>query len=160
MILHTIGSHWYYNNHYSKTSEKFRPITTSRILAQCSPEEIINSYDNTVLYTDYFLDRMIKQIENKKAILIYLSDHGETLGENGEWLHAGDNTASKNPACIIWYSDSYNKTYPNKIVALKKNKDHFIRTDFLFHSILSAGNIPSKIIQNNLNIFHIPDQTK
>ena len=159
IILHTIGSHWYYNNHYSKAFEEFKPVTSSRILAQCSPEEIINSYDNTVLYTDYFLDRLIKQIETKNAILIYLSDHGETLGEGGSWLHAGDNAASKNPACIVWYSNGFKNKYPDKIEAIKKNKNRFIRTDFLFQSILSAGNIPSTIIQNNLNIFYNSDKT-
>ena len=154
IILHTIGSHWYYNNHYSKPFEKFKPITTSRIILQCSPQEIINSYDNTVVYTDNFLDRLIKQLENKKAILIYLSDHGETLGEDGTWLHAGDNNASKNPACIIWYSDIYKKAFPNKSEGIKENKNKFIRTDFLYHSILSAGNIPSKTINSKLNIFN------
>ena len=154
IILHTIGSHWYYNNHYSKTFEKFKPITKSRIITQCSSQEIINSYDNTVVYTDNFLDCLINQLEDKNAVLIFLSDHGETLGEDGTWLHAGDNIASKNPACIIWYSDIYQKKFPNKTKEIKKNKNRFIRTDFLYHSIISAGNIPSKTINTKLNIFH------
>jgi len=64
-VLHVIGSHWYYNNHFSKKCELFKPVTQSRIIAQCSPEEIINSYDNTAVYTDYFLDKLIIQLENK-----------------------------------------------------------------------------------------------
>lgn len=154
IILHTIGSHWYYNNHYSKKFEKFKPVTSSRIIAQCTPEEIVNSYDNTVLYTDFFLDELIEQLEKKNAILIYLSDHGETLGEDGAWLHASDNTASKNPACIIWYSDNYKNKNHDNIEALTKNRNKHLRTDFLYHSILDASNIPSKTIRKEMNIFY------
>lgn len=153
IVLHTIGSHWYYNSHFSDKYKIFKPITSSKILSQCSPTEIINSYDNSVLYTDFFLDELIKLLERKKAILVYLSDHGETLGENGEWLHAGENSVSKNPACIIWYSDSFNAQFPEKVIALKANKNRRFRTDFLYHSILSAGNIPSKSILRQLDIF-------
>ena len=154
IVLHTIGSHWYYNNHFSKPFETFKPVTSSRVIAQCTPEEIINSYDNTVVYTDCFLDMLIQQLEEKNAVLIYLSDHGETLGENGTWLHAGTSVASQNPGCVIWYSERFKAKFPDKITALNKNKNRHIRTDFLFHSILNAGNIPTKVIDNRLNIFH------
>ena len=76
MILHTIGSHWYYNNHFPEKSAKFKPVTDSRIIAQCSRDEIINSYDNTVLYTDFFLDSLIRYFENSNTIILFLSDHG------------------------------------------------------------------------------------
>lgn len=154
LILHTIGSHWYYNNHFSKPFEIFKPVTNSRIIAQCSPSEIINSYDNTVLYTDYFLDRLMHQLEQRNAVVIYLSDHGETLGEDGTWLHAGTDKASQYPACVVWYSDRFKAAFPDKVAALNRNKNRHIRTDFLFHSMLSIGNIPTKIIDNKLDIFH------
>lgn len=153
LILHTIGSHWYYNNHFSKKCELFKPVTQSRIIAQCSPEQIINSYDNTAVYTDYFLDRLFIQLQSKNAIVIFLSDHGEVLGEDGAWLHAGDNIASKNPACLVWFSDIYAMKYPEKLAALEGNQQKRYRTDFLFHSILDAGNIPSSVIRKDLNIF-------
>ena len=154
IILHTIGSHWYYNNHTTSQFEKFKPFTKSRIISQCSPDEIINSYDNTVVYTDYFLDKLIRQLEHRNAILIYISDHGETLGEEGEWLHAGTSNASKHPACIFWFSDSFRKSFPEKVSAIEKNRNKFFRTDFVFNSILSAGNIHTKIIDNKLNVFN------
>jgi glucan phosphoethanolaminetransferase (alkaline phosphatase superfamily) len=154
-ILHTIGSHWYYNNHYTKQFGKFQPETKSRVINQNQPEEIINSYDNTILYTDFFLNEIIKMLENKNALMIYIADHGETLGEEGMWLHAGDNDASKNPAFIVWYSDQYKNKYPEKVNALIQNKNLRWRTDFLFHSILSGCNIPSIVIHNDLNIFSV-----
>jgi glucan phosphoethanolaminetransferase (alkaline phosphatase superfamily) len=153
-VLHTIGSHWYYNNHFSEKYELFKPITTSRIITQNSSEQIINSYDNTIVYTDFFLDQLIAQLENKNALIIYISDHGEVLGENGAWLHAGDNAASKKPACFVWFSDNFAESYPEKINALKTNKDKYYRTDMIFHSILDGGTIQSPIIDRKLNIFN------
>ena len=85
--------------------------------------------------------------------MIYLSDHGEVLGEDGMWLHARDHIASKNPACIVWYSDTFAKKYPDKVTSVAANKANRLRTDFLFHSILDGGEIPTKLIQEDLNIF-------
>lgn len=153
LILHTIGSHWYYNSHFSNEFEYFHPITQSKVVNQCTKEEMINSYDNTVLYTDFVLDELITRIEKENVVLIYLSDHGEALGEDGQWLHAIDAEACKNPACFIWYSESYEKSNREKVEALKKNSERAYNTDFLFHSILSAANISSEVIEDRLNVF-------
>lgn len=153
LVLHTIGSHWYYNNHSAEGFRLFKPISTSRVLTQNSNQQIINSYDNTIVYTDFFLDKLFKLLENENALVLFISDHGEVLGENGEWLHAGDNPASQNTACLVWHSDSYAEKHPQKIEALKQNKDKRYRTDFVFHSILDGATIPSRLIQKELNIF-------
>ncbi len=153
IILHTIGSHWFYNSHYPASFKVFKPTAESKIVLQNSPEEMINSYDNSIIYSDYIVNQLIENLKNKNAILIYLSDHGESLGENGNWLHATDDIQIKNPACFVWYSNTYSNKYPLKIKALYKNKDKRYRTDFLFHSILAASSIPSKTIKPELNIF-------
>ena len=93
-------------------------------------------------------------LENKTALLIYISDHGELLGEDGKWLHAIDHAALKHPAGLIWLSDDYIAKYPAKQQALLHSQNQNWRTDFLFHSILSGANLPSKAISNDLNIFH------
>ena len=131
-ILHTIGSHWYYNNHVPDKAVYFQPTTTNKVVTGNSIEQLVNSYDNTIRYMDYFLDSVISTFENEKAIVIYQSDHGEALGEDGVFLHANDAPFAKNPACVIWYSDSYAKAYPEKIKALVANKDKRYRTDYLF----------------------------
>ncbi|MBN2765108.1 MAG: phosphoethanolamine transferase [Paludibacteraceae bacterium] len=153
IILHTIGSHWYYNSHYSDDFSQFTPVTRSKIISQNTAEEIINSYDNSVLYTDFFINSIIEKLQHTNSVVIYLSDHGEALGEDGNWLHANDNEHLKNPACLIWYSDAYRIKNPEKILAISQNQNLKFRTDYLYHSILSAGNIPSKIIDESLNIF-------
>ncbi len=153
IILHTIGSHWFYNNHVSDELRKFSPVAENRVITKNTSEEIINAYDNTVVYTDFFLKQVINRLRDRNAIMIYLSDHGEALGENGNWLHANDSYSIKNPACMVWYSDKYSVGNMSKIEALEANKNKFYRTDFLYHSILSAAGIPSSVIVPELDIF-------
>lgn len=141
LILHTIGSHWYYNNHVPTQYQYFQPVTDNRVVTDNTREQVINSYDNTVLYADMVVDSMIHRLENRCAILIYLSDHGESLGEDGYWLHAAGAEATKNPACFVWYSDTFAQHYPQKVAALHANHKQRYRTDFLFHSILSIADI-------------------
>jgi len=153
LILHAIGSHWYYNYHYPKEFEIFTPVTSSRIITQNTIEEIINSYDNSILYTDYFLDILIEMLKDNNAVLIYISDHGEILGEDNLWLHAANHEVAKYPACLIWMSEKYIHENQDKLTALIANKDKKWKTDFVFHSVLSAAGIPSAIIQSNLDVF-------
>ena len=153
-IIHMIGSHWYYNNHVPDSLHYFSPVTCNRVVTSNTPEQIINSYDNTIRYTDLILDSIIQRIDDQCAILVYISDHGESLGENGYWLHAAGAEETKKPACIIWYSEGFEKQYPQKIAALKKNQQKHYRTDFLFHSILSIADIKIEDkTSQKLNVF-------
>ena len=102
---------------------------------------------------DFFVDSLIASIANKKAIVIYQSDHGEALGEEGEFLHANETEMAKHPACFIWYSDAYAEMYPDKIKALIANKDKRYRTDYLFYSILLATGIEAEGNCPEMNIF-------
>ena len=141
LIFHTIGSHWYYNNHVPEAQHYFLPITTNRVVTNNSMEQIVNSYDNTIRYTDFVLDSMIQRLENRCAVMIYISDHGESLGERGNWLHATSAIETKNPACVVWYSNSFAERYPDKVYSLNLNSKQRYRTDFLFHSILSLAGL-------------------
>jgi glucan phosphoethanolaminetransferase (alkaline phosphatase superfamily) len=153
LILHTIGSHWYYNNHVPDMYNYFQPTTDNRVVTNNRHEAVINSYDNTIRYTDLVLDSIIARMTNRCAIVFYISDHGESLGENGNWLHAAGAEETKYPACVIWYSDVFAQQYPEKITALYANKNNRYRTDFLFHSVLSAAGISVVDIDSNMNIF-------
>ena len=154
--LHMIGSHWYYNSRINTDFEHFKPIVTSKYVGASTKEQLINSYDNTILYLDYFLNDLINKLEksSKKTILIYLSDHGETLGEDGKWFHAQEHKASKNPAMLVWFSDNFEKSYPLKVDNMKLKKNDSITTDFLFHSILDLSNIQGFKYQKEQSIFN------
>jgi len=152
-ILHTIGSHWYYNNHVPQNMYHFQPLTTNRVVTNNGTERLVNSYDNTIRYMDYFVDSLISTIEDKRAILIFQSDHGEALGEGGLYLHGHEIPGVQNPACFVWYSDKYAETYPEKIKALVRNKNKRYRTDYLFYSVLSAAGIEADGDSPEMNIF-------
>lgn len=152
-VLHSIGSHWYYNLHVPPSCQVFTPTTTNRVVTNNTREEVINSYDNTVVYMDLFVDSLIQRLEHRCAILIYLSDHGEALGEEGIYLHAAEHEVLHLPACIVWYSDSYAARYPQKVAALNANKYKRYRTDFLYHSILSAAGIDAEGRDESVDVF-------
>ena len=152
-ILHTIGSHWYYNNHVPPDYYYFQPVTTNRLITNNSIEQIVNSYDNTIRYLDCFLDSVITRFENQTAIIIYQSDHSEALGENGEYLHANETEQAKHPACVIWYSEKYAQLFSKKIQALHTNQHNRYRTDYLFYSILETVGIKASGENASVNIF-------
>jgi glucan phosphoethanolaminetransferase (alkaline phosphatase superfamily) len=152
-VLHTIGSHWYYNNHVTTEMQLFQPVTENRIVTDNRHEQVVNSYDNTVLYADMIADSIIQRFEQRCAVVLFISDHGEALGEEGKWLHANNTVAAHYPACFVWYSDKYQAAYPDKIDALKRNKDKEYNTSFLFHSVLDACDIRTSFIKQSENIF-------
>ncbi len=92
VVLHLKGSHGpAYYKRYPKQFEKFTPACQSTDLSSCKPEELINAYDNTVLYTDHMLGQtiaLLKKLDTTFATsMMYVSDHGESLGESGLYLH-------------------------------------------------------------------------
>jgi lipid A ethanolaminephosphotransferase len=142
-VLHMMGSHWWYETRYPKSFQHFKPVIKSKYIPSNSKLEMINSYDNTLLYLDYFLNLVISKVEknDSKSLIIYLSDHGELLGENNMWLHAQRGQKSENPAMIIWYSDSFEKHYPDYIENIKRKRNTKINLDFFFPTILDLYKI-------------------
>ena len=153
ILMHTIGSHWYYTTHFYEETSKFKPNIKSKIVSSNTKEEMINSYDNTIVETDRFIHQIIDGLRGSDAVLIYLSDHGESLGEDGYFLHGTDRPELHYPACFVWFSDGYKKKYPAKVDALKRNARRRLRTDFLFHSIIGAASIESVYKEESLDIF-------
>lgn len=152
ILLHCIGSHWWYNAHTTEKFEKFKPVATSRVFSSNSPQQLINSYDNTIIYSDNFWFNVIKPLINQRAIVFYLSDHAENLGEDGIWGHGAEHKALHYPAAWVWFSDSYQKTFPQKVEALKANANKKLNSSFLFHSIIDAANIEMSVkIKGNKN---------
>lgn len=154
LVIHTIGSHWWYRSHYVDSQALFKPEIDSRILSDLSQEQIINSYDNSIIATDNFLYDLKSKFQDRNAIIIYISDHGEALGENGNYLHADDYPELHNPACLIWYSRKYAELYPKKIENLKKNAKRNWSTDDIIHTVLDGADIKCEILNHNSSIFN------
>ncbi len=153
--IHMMGSHWWYETRYPESFRYYRPIIKSKYVPSNTKEEMINSYDNTILYLDYFIDEVIKNVEktNSNTLVIYLSDHGELLGENNLWLHAQNGKESENPAMIIWYSDIFEKEHSKMIENLKLNNSKKTDLDFFFPSIIDLYKIEG-IKYNKSKVFY------
>lgn len=152
-IVHTKGSHWWYNSHYTDEDALFKPEIDSRMLSELTREQIINSYDNTIIATDRFLSALIDRLRHRNAVLIFISDHGEALGENGCYLHGDDYPELHNPACFIWYSPEYASRYPEKVKALRMNASKRWLTDAMFHTALDAASISTEAKIDSLSLF-------
>lgn len=153
LILHTIGSHWWYNAHFPERFERWKPTLSSKVISSNSHEEMLNAYDNTILYSDYFWNAAINRLRHRNAVLIYLSDHGECMGEDGMYTHGADHEALHHPACFVWFSDSYMARHADKVEALRKNRLRKYNSSFLFHSVLSAGGVKCDVFDENEDIF-------
>lgn len=152
--LHMIGSHWWYEDKYTNEYRKYKPIIDGKYIPSLTKAQIVNSYDNTILYLDAFLDSVIKVLEkeNTPSVLIYISDHGESLGENGRWLHS-HTEALTNPAMVIWFSNSFKEKFPEKIISLLENKNQKLSTDIIFHSLIDILNTDNTSYNTSESIF-------
>lgn len=153
--LHMMGSHWWYETRYPDAFRKYTPVIKSKNIASNSQQEMVNSYDNTILYLDYFLDQTIRIMEQDQGenVLIYLSDHGELLGENNQWLHAQAAQSVSNPAMLMWYSDAFAAKHPEWIVRLNAIKTQKLDLDFLFPSVLGLFGVDGIPLDTSKNIF-------
>jgi glucan phosphoethanolaminetransferase (alkaline phosphatase superfamily) len=157
IVVHQFGCHWWYPSNTPEEFEKFTPALKSKSITNEDSMKIVNSYDNLACYTDYFLSKIVEMLKEKNAVMIYLSDHGELLGEEGKWIHAQQTKYEKNPACMIWFSEKYRQKFPFKVNASLQNKDKHFRSDFLFHTILDAGEIESPVYIEKLDLFKTPE---
>ncbi len=163
IVLHQKGSHGpaYYKRHPDSFS-KFTPEYQGNAPQNSNRDELLNAYDNTILYTDYFLAKTIELLKKNAAeydtFLFYMSDHGESLGENGIYLHglpyfmAPDE--QKHIAAIVWLAENTSRKHRVDMATLLKKRDQPISHDYIFHSLLGIFGVKSKIYDHNLDIFH------
>ncbi len=138
-VVHTIGSHWWYKSHYTDRQARFLPDISNKEIAASSQEQIINAYDNTIIATDAFLADLFDSLRGRNAVVLFISDHGEGLGENGVYLHASENEATHYPACFIWYTPEYGRLFPDKVAGARRGKDLRHTTEAIFHTALDLG---------------------
>ena len=151
IVLHTTGSHWNYSARYPQQFGKFTPscdeLSGKQDHSACGIDRLINSYDNSILYTDYFLTEVIERLQSKNAFVIYVSDHGESLGEDGFYGHGGEvRPEQMSVPLLIWFSDKFLKTK-----SLKTNIQN-LSHDNIFHSLLHCSDIKSDIINPQMSL--------
>lgn len=153
IVLHQMGNHGpEYYRRYPDEFAKFKPMCMTGELKDCSQEEIDNSYDNAILYTDYFLSEVIQYLKkydgSHETAMLYVADHGESLGENGWYLHAAPYAIAPKeqthvPA-ILWMGEHFDYS----IEQVKPYKDYMLSHDDVFCSLLVAFELDSKTCES------------
>ncbi|MBB6114793.1 kdo(2)-lipid A phosphoethanolamine 7''-transferase [Rahnella sp. R3(2024)] len=109
IILHTKGSHYLYSDRYPRSFAKYQPECMG-IDDSCSTQEMINAYDNSLLYTDYFLSQVFDQLRDKNAIVFYASDHGESISKSMHFHGTPRDHAppeQRTVPIMVWASDKF-----------------------------------------------------
>ncbi len=159
VVLHQKGSHGpdYYNK-YPPALERFKPVCKSVELNQCTEQELVNAYDNSIVYTDYLLNRvigMLRGFSDRPTLLLYISDHGESLGEHGLYLHGTPYTIApevqKEVPFIVWMSPEFMRHKGVSGAQLQAQTAH--SQDDVFHSVISAFDMRSEVYNAKLDIF-------
>ncbi|POA17415.1 phosphoethanolamine transferase [Pseudomonas sp. FW300-N1A1] len=162
LVLHQMGSHGpEYFKRYPKEYEHFTPVCESNALNNCSRESIVNGYDNTLVYTDYVLSTLIDLLRSNQdkvdTAMLYLSDHGESLGEYNLFLHGTPYMLApdqqKHVAMLAWFSDSYQKSFSVDTHCLQLSRDKPLSQDNLFHSILGLLEVDTRVYNAGLDMF-------
>ncbi len=152
IVLHTSTSHGpTYSKKYPPEFESFKPVCNSVELAKCSNEELVNAYDNTIVYTDYLLSKVIDELQRLsqyRTSMLFVSDHGESLGEKNLYMHGMPMSLA--PAeqyeipFLVWMSDNNSK---------KLKPYSSVTQNHVFHSVLNFLGMESPIYNEELNIF-------
>lgn len=151
IILHSSTSHGpTYSKQYPANFEIFKPVCNSVELANCTHEELINAYDNTIVYTDYLIHstiEMLKELDEFQSSVIYVSDHGESLGEKNLYMHGVPMSIAPREQYeipfIVWTSEG-----SKSVKAYESVTQHHV-----FHSVMNFLSVESPIYKEEMNIF-------
>lgn len=149
IVLHSLGSHWNYSQRHPKEFDRWQPslfgidkpvYTDLKIKPQLN-----NSYDNSILYTDWFLAQVIGELKatGHLASMVYVADHGQTLYDGScKLAFHGHNTQYEfHVPAFMWYSEQYRERYPGKVAALHRNRKAKLATENFFHTMLDVADI-------------------
>lgn len=149
IVLHSLGSHWNYSHRYPKSFDKWQPslygvdkpvYTDTKIKPQLN-----NSYDSSILYTDWFLSNLIGTLKesNQLTSMMYVADHGQTLYDNNcNLAFHGHNTQYEfHVPAFVWYSEQYQERYPDKVTQLNRLRKKRLATENMFHTLLDIADI-------------------
>ena len=162
VVLHQMGSHGpAYYQRYPESFRRFTPTCDSNQIQDCDHQALINTYDNSLLYTDDMLSRTIDKLKGLSdrfnVALVYLSDHGESLGERGMYLHGAPYVFAPSQQThvplLMWMSPGYAATYHiNQDCLRQQAPSAKVSQDNLFHTILGMFNIQTQEYQPQLDM--------
>jgi lipid A ethanolaminephosphotransferase len=153
IVLHMLGSHGpAYSRRYPSAFEHFKPSCNNISPAECSADEIANAYDNTILYTDFVLRKLIDKLQAHTgefdSFLFYASDHGESLGEGGIYLHGLPYAIAPDAQTIVpfvfWTSPGFRQSRMNETQ---------LSHDNISHTLLGLYEVDATSYRSELDLF-------
>jgi lipid A ethanolaminephosphotransferase len=160
VVLHQKGSHG--PSYYKRSPQKFKlflPECDQEDVQNCDRQSIINAYDNTIVYTDHLLARVIDLLEAQgyPTAMLYISDHGESLGENNVYLHGLPRSIAprqqRQVPMIFWAAPSFFAAKKIDAVSLASSRSQPYAHEHLFHSLLGLFDVQTAVYQPHLNLF-------
>jgi lipid A ethanolaminephosphotransferase len=161
VIFHMVGSHGpAYAERYPQQFEVFKPACRSNELQRCTPQEVVNAYDNSILYSDHVLAKQIDLLQANASrfdsVLLYASDHGESLGEQGIYLHgmpyAFAPRVQKEVPMLFWASQGYVERTGLSMSCLQARSHDAISHDNLYHTVLGALAVRNAVYDRDLDV--------
>lgn len=160
VVIHQIGSHGpAYHLRYDDAHERFKPTCNTAEFDKCTPETIANSYDNTIAYTDWFLAQVIDRLAAKERVIpvmFYASDHGESLGEGGLYLHGAPYFMAPEEQTsvpmLMWVSPAFRGLMGLDAACLAAEGKTATSHDNIFHTILGLLDIQTTVRQDDLDL--------
>ena len=163
LVLHMLGNHGpSYFRRIPPAFARFKPFCESDDLRLCSVEQIVNAYDNALLYTDHVLAQLIGQLQaaagTVDSAVVYVSDHGESLGENNLFLHGipyaiAPDVQTKVPM-LMWFSAGYGASLGFDTACLARRAKQPAHHDHLFHTVLGLLDVQTAVREMSLDLIN------
>jgi lipid A ethanolaminephosphotransferase len=160
-FLHMMGSHGpTYHRRVPPEMQVFKPICPTERIETCSKEQIVNSYDNSIVYTDFALagviDRLTALQDKIDSVVIYVSDHGESLGENGLYLHGQPYSVApdvqKHVPMLMWFSPGATQRLALDVSCVQAKLHESLSHDYISHTLLGLGDVATTIYRPQLDL--------
>ena len=162
LVMHQLGSHGpAYHRRYPAAFRRFSPACEKDDLRLCTAAEIRNAYDNSILYTDHVLARLIDFLSQRQdrydTGMLYVSDHGESLGEGGLYLHGmpyrvAPDVQLKVPM-VAWLSPAFSASFGVDPACLRAQSGRPLSHDHLFHSVLGLMDVQTQAYDPGRDLF-------
>jgi glucan phosphoethanolaminetransferase (alkaline phosphatase superfamily) len=161
IVLHSLGNHWNYSHRHPKEFDRWRPsffgVKNPDFSDRAKKSALNNSYDNSILYNDWFLSSVIGSLKERDQLtsMMYVSDHGQILYDGScDLAFHGHNTQHEfHVPALVWYSDQYKEVFPGKVERLIRNRSARLATENVFHSLLDMSDIRYQTEQLERSLF-------
>lgn len=160
LVLHLRGSHGpAYYQRYPAAFDRFKPGCNTAEVQTCSYAQVINSYDNTILYTDHILGKVVDALQSSPdvdSVMFYLSDHGESLGENNIYLHGADRDSAPSQQThipmLFWLSPGWRRDSGLQQACLDLRRTRPSSQDNVFHTVLGLFDVRTSLYEKSLDL--------